>query len=909
MRSPPRRPAKGPAGVSRAAGSDRLLLVLVALITIGVLASPMVLAELGRSSPRKDLHVATGYNQIVDEIFGKKGWLIGHRDDDTDDRKVVTISRRIKSSIYAFYRNSFLRRDVQDDDPTRWRFQGRQVLGVDENAHSVAGPFAVGRLWRGDVLFRGAPRAETALQSATETLVLVPPAAGWRAEQPPPAPGEATPFTANGATVKPEAKRSQAFRILDEDGVLMASALLVGDAVVIRVESGAPGKVWVNQSELAPKAERAVYRRLLPGQALRLMEVSGRQAQYVLSDSTFAISDFWPPDTRKPDPSNAPLATGIGDAMNRMTQQDADPDRWTSRDVKTTIDEAVQHDVQDSLATYCRKLRDEIPGAHTFRAAALVMDAKTGEILAAASFPSVAKDLTPAEQYSRPGRALLSRNHNFTRLPIGSVAKIPFSMAILNTFPYLSTLRITGAKGVKGEEGLGFDTLLGQRLEAKLPEESPVGDIGFEDFIRTSSNKYGSALMLLASAPDPRAKGTISAGEGYRLDGTPHPMLPAGSFSTKVTPTGVHFIRPSAGSAISGLRWVTNLDTLFDIPHYAGVGGRGDPGRDEGDDVYDLASWRYLIGQRRDAPMRGFIDVAPERESFAMGVMRNLRNDYLQLILGGGRSRWTTVKVAEVFSRIVTGRAIKATLMLPAVAATAPPLPFLQTPRDTLLRAMEQVWNAEGGTARRFLEPPILSLQKRVPAGETLRVFAKTGTPTLERIPRSKSNEAVDELMGLRIINIDEESGLARVRRAASQTKADMIRALGDDPDARDVLAEYGVSAKQAVDHLTYVNTKRRDLLIRTEEGDGVGPDLKPERGDGGVIAFTMARFQGGNPEPVRALTVVVNIQAKVPRGVGLARPNPATEFAGEWLKRPPLGNLLFQDLEGANVASAAARR
>ena len=74
------------------------------------------------------------------------------------------------------------------------------------------------------------------------------------------------------------------------------------------------------------------------------------------------------------------------------------------------------------------------------------MDAKTGEVLALGTYPRDRSQLGARQAASLQPDPLIERNHNFARMPVGSVAKAPISLAILQANPELATLRIEPAQ-------------------------------------------------------------------------------------------------------------------------------------------------------------------------------------------------------------------------------------------------------------------------------------------------------------------------------------------------------------------------------------------------------------------------------------------------------------------------------
>ena len=98
---------------------------------------------------------------------------------------------------------------------------------------------------------------------------------------------------------------------------------------------------------------------------------------------------------------------------------------------------------------------------------------------------------------------------------------------------------------------------------------------------------------------------------------------------------------------------------------------------------------------------------------------------------------------------------------------------------------------------------------------------------------------------------------------------------------------------EEIADYIARLNSPGgRALLMHEGDTYYVSPDEK-EVGQAGVLAFVIARYRTGETRPVRAITVVINIQAKLPEGAA-DRVNPAQEFASQWIPSPRLKALLY---------------
>src|SRR4029079_1645027 len=55
--------------------------------------------------------------------------------------------------------------------------------------------------------------------------------------------------------------------------------------------------------------------------------------------------------------------------------------------------------------------------------------------------------------------------------------------------------------------------------------------------------------------------------------------------------------------------------------------------------------------------------MSPERVNLAFNQITHMREDFVNLLLGGGTSIWTNVQLTEALSRLVTGRAVESRIV------------------------------------------------------------------------------------------------------------------------------------------------------------------------------------------------------------------------------------------------------
>ena len=859
--------------------AQRLLAWSPALaIVAALLAAPALTQALHRAAPPSSYVEATGYGAVVSGLLAPRGWLVGYVDEDTDvaPAHVVAIDSKAPPQLLGFYGHSYLAQDIRQDNPALWLFHDGRLIGSDPSAHRLPRPFADERSWRGDLTFAVSAMAGPVLQGDGGLDLELEPPPPFASDMPPPSIASAELFGAG-----PHSAQANIVGVTYR-GQTVASFQMVGQSVVVKAQANPDVTTLVAGQVVSPRAEGAAYQELAPGQQVVFRTAEGERSLRLIGRGA-ALSQYLPfaMPNRIFSPELATLSHPLVDSLDDWLADDPSvADDLERLPVATTLDEPLNAAVQGALDAQVKQVAAQVDDTN-FRAAATVLDAQTGDILALGT---------------SSGEAGAQLNQNFVRLPIGSAAKIPFTAAILNWRPDLASLQITGAMAPTFSSLLGVDLCspgsCDPALRAKRAfHEEAVGlaHVDFCTFIEHSSNKFGTSLLLLASAPDPAAPGLIPARETYTLDGQARTTLPPLMFPLQGSDDGGALLGPPPVLS-SRLGWIGQLSSLFDLPL---VERTGDAADDAAGDIgdYDLDIWSALIGDHK-LGLSGFKQVSPERESFALNTVADIRNDYLTLILGGGRSRWTTVKLAEVFARIVMNRRVEASLYNPHGAAGDPRPLMRPEARAPLLQAMQTV--PAGGTAR-LLAPTIAALQSQTSQGQEIRIYAKTGTPTILEVRRSPANEAVDFLIHQGKVVLGPGG---RLIVAGSDRTHDAARLLAADRaiDAR--LGGLGETAAGVVGALGEQSQYVRRTL--TEGLTGLDPDVSWTH-DGGVFAFVIGRYKVGAPAeaPERAFAVAINVQQRLEGGT-----NPAL-LAAKQLLDGALGRALLLG-EPATAAHAA---
>lgn len=807
-------------------------------------------------------HAADGYNQIIRHIFAERGWLwLQPAEGDGEALPHVGLAPDIADIpvIRRFLASSYLQEDLASSDPGVWQISGDNVRGVSPHRHAIPGPFEGNRVWRGDIEYR---------QTVDSGLWLVD--AERRFELPlqdDPESGSSVLNVFRGASdVVPSAAGS--YHLVADDGTTIGRIFQIGDRTLISVTQDTAVMVTVDGLEANPRLGRVAYQALSPGSSIRFAR-DGMQPQILrVEGDQNTISRYSPFLGRRRDPSFRYLAEPIEQAMflpgNNNTEDRELP-------FVTTLDRDVQAAAQTQLTDIGGTQEDE----GEIRAAATVMDTMTGEVLALASFPRTVDDLPPALRATHSGRRLMEADHNLATLAVGSSIKPVFAAAIVSADDRFRSFRLgRGTLNRAGRE-CAFERLLWVDVERPAGRDDLAGvndeycrdvEIGFTDFLVESSNRYAMALMLLAAQRDlrqPRPLVPLAGSDAYYLNGSWHTEGLEVLFAARGrTETGV-LLRGSPRRL--GLSWTRALNEAFGVKLDDVDPDPGQPLEDRLQDLHQVDFWGEQLADDSSAVV-ALSGISPQREMLDLGSVDHVTNDYLQLILGGGASRWTTIKMAEMFSQLVTGQRVH------AVLNHGDPYPASRSvlTNSALAAVQEGLRVTAGRGTAGSLAQLEADLQDVAGEGVEVRLYAKTGTPTIEHPVRSPVNAAVNRMIGQGLLSSDRPDRW-RIGRRPSRDIAErdaLIQTLGSDPRIQSLLRSEGVSSEAAATYILDLRAgspRYGNLLRRGLRGAlmGVHADEEPLFHDGSVVGVVVALYREGRATPEAGLTIFVNFQAR----------------------------------------------
>lgn len=325
---------------------------------------------------------------------------------------------------------------------------------------------------------------------------------------------------------------------------------------------------------------------------------------------------------------------------------------YSDTDIVTTLDKSLTEKMDAITKKYCTEWKCQ--------AKVLIMKSSTGEILA----------LSAAHKNRYEGQVVA----NFKPEPIGSVAKVIFSQAILLqnlNFSNLQLHRLDTGITKEYSKGQGTYSLVnrtGRLLDWKNDNMSSidyynkdVGSVDFNQFIAISNNAYPVALMFLANFHPTR---TFDANKELNLsEMTGWSAVENGSNANSEVfknyashKTYYPLFENTEGKNMERFmireevpKWMHVLNNYYGVNFYH-------------KDLTFYGNYRhYIWGGLRLNPI-----LFPEREHFNNKACANdgyFRCRMYAWILGESGALWSSITVAEVYSSIATNRQIAASIV------------------------------------------------------------------------------------------------------------------------------------------------------------------------------------------------------------------------------------------------------
>ena len=885
----------------------------------------------GTPGPDRQARAVDAYTELVRNEFIDKQRLVVRRDvDDNAGVPIVDLAPKIyhgeDPEAWSFAAGSFLLNDIRRNDPSIWTIENGRVIDIDSSLHLTPGPFESRGGWRGRVLYRSPPVSPAAADdiafapydSRAPRLYLVGEADRMQTGDP------RLQIVSLDRFGQPDT-RGPAVRVYCRfPDAPVATLKRVGDQAIVVAD--APTKdcaVRVAGRTLRKKEFAAVG----PGDHVAFQAGAERVVEYQRVSAAAPVDELSLPSATG-GRVRAPSAAWWSLAVEKDFAKPLSRVSGRSQDITTSLDPVLQPGAQALLDQYVAASRPTAKDKTLRIGAITVMDAQTGEVLAMASTPHASLSRVTLVDEDDVNAKAARLNQNLQLLPIGSSAKPLFSAAILSVHPDLIGLTIPTQEET--------ENLLGMPIN-KLQTHTVGKQVDFDSFIQWSDNIYAASLLLMGSRDRGPRTCPLKAGQWYSLGGAAIRDKRPKSIFEQVAPDGS--CRAAEPVGVNQLDWAGRLHDLFD----ANILARGEQGQTYvancsagggryGDDIHDATPWRRLFAETPDRTPCHAINSTPTREALALDAARNFRSDLLPTMLGNGEGLWSPVKLAEAYSRLVTGRRVDASFTPLARAEGRPLTDYPADIRRRLTHAMTLVMQ---GTAANTELPGALTAA----AGEVASVhlvlgaFAKTGTPVLAKADYSDVDKTINLLIRRGLVLYREGQvrvsvGSESMPLGGGMSSAEinrMARDLGAQPAFHEAIDQFGVSPRAVIRTLAeYVRqmkegrtpfvVERGELLVRVgSRRDDNGDDSDDQLPHGKVLALVVAAYDPGKSPDLTlgrdgradnamaqaacAYTVVVNLQFQVP-----GRSNAAADLAGRVVKQLLAKRLACGERSGPHV-------
>jgi hypothetical protein len=709
-------------------------LKLGSLGILGVLVAVLALVMLtGGTLESTQVIRANQYSDTVN-LFIENRWLrlVAPSDNGVDGPKRAAPLIRFEppedpaqaAIAREFYEKSFLKGDVQAFNNARspqdllvFHYVGEQLARIDPNAHVSRPPQARRGRWTGQLLY--AP--STVVRNLSLQAVDASDPSVEVEELCEPVVNESHRSRIELFTGKPASDPRGAIVRFDAPGTgLVAELWRMGNGILLKMQAGPSADVSVRiNGRLLEKSPGQIFH--LPRDAVLVFEDTrvaqrGRDRRHA-----WIVRDSDDPDVIYDARGRLWRNAGRNPLMPRVVRVLSSVAANETSDVGASVTLTLLRSMDQSAAEILRKNADP-NGSGVARAPAAItlMDANTGALLALPSWPEIDdRSLADLDAESAPA------NHNFTRLAIGSVAKVLVAAPILDTDPRLLSLKL------QPRDGTHFDSVLGIPLGRAIKDSRPGQELDLHTGLYASSNRYAISLLTIGSADPGLAtdgrRRIESRYDWYSLGGKPVGERPP------------HLLFEPDGRdpplSVQSLKWVERLTNLFDV-YSASM---------QQDRVTRQYIWSHLPPSLRPRQGSRLLDtISPEYENLRLEAIRRAQftTGFVSVVLGGGESRWTNVAVAEAFATLVRNRPVRAFVVSASKEQRPDPTrgqgwrPLKREVHEALTQALTAV--PSRGTARSVLNDTRSKLAAAACArNEAFALLGKTGTPELEESVRS----------------------------------------------------------------------------------------------------------------------------------------------------------------------------
>lgn len=703
----------------------------------------------------------------------------------------------------GFYVSSYLRSDVRvfNADPgaavSPFLVDGCQLVGLNPYYHRISLPNARSLFWQGDVSATTSSRAVALLgPDGTEAIIEHP--EGPRSPRTSGQVDLIQPFPMSG---------NDLFFVAQGTSGYFAGAAHTGSSLVFQDRRRTPSAPPIRVNGHVTPMGREL--RLEDGDWIRFHIPNGRAATFLVDEDTrrglLSMVQVAGANANRVrvNRSFTSVVDPLVQAMNTLAWQAGEAglsgrrlDRVTEMDLTLSLDLHLGESLDSALLPLCAEGLGGSPDRP--QAVALtVLDAFTGEVRAMPSCPSESEVNASFPRLSEQGRRQFLRNQNLVPHPIGSAGKPFWAAAVATTFPGFLDMELEPMLAPRS------DVLLGCALPVGYENSVRTGNwVGFETFMERSCNRYMVTMATAAMAIDGSSVSLHQCDDPAPVSTDAMrlclPAAPAGSPGTRL-----RFCDSGVTVAISGaVEGFSTLDcnqleaveqAFLPLPSLTGLTNvltRREPpletlaSADALNEQYRSARfkldvWRDVFSavdvqgmDSRTIRVRyPFASVSPHATNLQLNTVRDLRANWISLLLGGENSNWSNVQLAESMARLLTGRAVEARF-----TSSVPPSGFVSSVQELaplmdddvlhpgvrrrVLHSMETVVTSGTGQG---LSPSVRQLERALAArfpedAFDVYVHAKTGTPFVSKLIPAQDVRVFQQLLQERNLRWDRVS-------------------------------------------------------------------------------------------------------------------------------------------------------
>jgi hypothetical protein len=705
---------------------------------------------------------AARYTQIVESLFVNPRIIVLEDNDNSSApgssqityRKPATADEARLADWY--YKNSYLKGDVQrfnegsPEGRALFDLDHEQLAHINPSGHTFRPSLATHGRWLGKLLYaaevRGPSLSLSSLDGSADAIEILPLAHPF-VQEPQSSHAYVSLFVSSTSAAL---RRGSIIHFTTPAGKEVAHVWSMGDGALLRLVTPEPEclvEIRIDGRALHGTGGE-VFR--LGRDAVLLFENhrSRTQRSREQRSSAWIVRDSIAPDVAYDGRNGLWQRSAYDPLLPRiqglLAEVAASSTRDVDEDVRLTLVRSAEESAGRILETALRR-----SGSSTAPAAITLMDGLSGALVALPSWP-----LAPSSAASQASQAgMAEQNQNFTRHAVGSVAKILFAPAVLDTHPGL--LHLSLPKGESKE----FESVVGLPLNRQVQDDAWSREgLDFATAIMLSSNRYAVTLLTLGSDdPQVRAQGSqqiTAAAERYYLDGQLQQRRPADLIFDPGTPDSL---------SVLGLAWVERMRHLFDVNVATASGA-------------DRVSRQYIWDglppalQPRLRARRMLDSISPEYENLRLEGIRKREADFgskfASLTLGAGESRWSNVELAEAVASLVQNRSVRASLIErragPGTLSDEGGSAFeFHALTDTVHQALADAMSGVVKGTASYLESTRVALAREAcKRQEVFALFSKTGTPTLVEEHESPEAAVFNEMAKAQLFERNATGGI-----------------------------------------------------------------------------------------------------------------------------------------------------